>query len=186
MCHENLLPRYALDDARLCCKKILRRWRPAHRLGGKNVHAVHSDLDYHTFYITVSRKPNKMPVKEGIPSKRLDRLFGHRCLMVKIEVDTVNVPLPDHYSLALIDREVALDHGRVLGYDRGHEDHHCLGGAECHRHQSGNPPTVPDDCRFGVVLPRFLNEMIQYCREIGVTIPDFLDLAALMEELSYA
>lgn len=89
----------------------------------------------------------------------------------------------DHYSLALIDREASLDNGRVIGYDSGHEDHHDLRGSDCHRHSAGASLSVPDDCRFEVLFPIFIREVVEYCDSANIPVPGFLGVEELLEEL---
>ena len=100
--------------------------------------------------------------------------------------------LPETYGLAMIDKEKSSqsDHGRVLGYDRGHCQHHAESGTqECHCHHEGMPVSHPHDCRFVSVLDAFCQAGLDYWLAAGFdwtsSLSDLLDpteiIAKMME-----
>lgn len=68
---------------------------------------------------------------------RVDRKFKNLACILKIDVSDPAMPLPDEYSIALIDLERNCPKGfvgrRIEGIDRELVDHHRK-GAICHRH----------------------------------------------------
>lgn len=99
----------------------------------------------------------------------VDRIIERKKAAIKVEASDLS-KLPARYSMALImaDRIGEACKGRVLGYDRGHCQHHALPpGTLCHCHCGNEAPTVPLCCEFLPVLDKFCMESLQYLLEAG-------------------
>jgi len=101
----------------------------------------------------------------------VDRIVERKKAAIKIQASDLS-KLPARYSMALImaDRIGEACKGRVLGYDRGHCQHHALPiGALCHCHRENNAPTLPSCCEFIPVLNEFCIEAVTYLMADGVS-----------------